>query len=237
MIETFRVVGTDCVVVFGGALALAALLRFGRAVLDALPMARARRALVARLRPLAAAMLIAVYAVISTRWVLASSDRLEHLAFAIVAGVAVAASWTVLRNALEGVYLQLTRTLQVGDRVELAGVAGRVHRLGARAIVIETVDGRLAIIPYRTAASALIRREPYDEHSAFHVFRAALPEHLSIPEIKRAIREAALLCHWSSTRRLPQVTVADDGQLEITVFPIDANHVTEIERVVRRALA
>jgi hypothetical protein len=32
---------------------------------------------------------------------------------------------------------------------------------------------------------------------------------------------------------LPQVVATEDGQLEITVFPIDANHVTDIERVVR----
>lgn len=237
MIETLLTVGIDCVVVFGGALVLIAVLRFGRAVLDALPMARARRALVDRLRPLAGAMLIAIYAVIAARWVLRSGDRGEHLAFAIVIGVAVAASWPVLRNALEGLYLRAGRSIEIGDRVDIGGIRGRVHRLGARAIVLETVDGQLAIVPYRTAAAATILREPFDEQSAFHVFRVAIPERRPIAEVKRTIREAALLCHWSSTRRLPQVSATDDGQLEITVFPVDANHAAEIERAVRGALA
>jgi hypothetical protein len=69
------------------------------------------------------------------------------------------------------------------------------------------------------------------------VFRIPIPTTRSIPELKRAVHEAALLCHWSSTRRMPQVAATDDGQLEITVFPVDANHVTEIERIVRSVVA
>jgi hypothetical protein len=101
---------------------------------------------------------------------------------------------------------------------------------------VQTTEGELAIVPYRKVASTTIRREAFDEQSGFHVFRAPLPDATPIPEVKRAIREAALLCHWSSPRRLPSVSVTDDGQLEITVFPVDPNHVTEIERVVRKAL-
>ena len=237
MIETLRIIAIDCVVVFGGVVLLAAVLQLGRALLDALPMSRARRTFVARMRPLAGATLIAMYTVIAAHWVLASADPREALAFALVLGVAAAASWNVLRNALEGVYLRVGRTFEVGERIEIAGVQGRVHRLGARALVVETVDGQLAIIPYRTVASATIRREPFDQQSAFHVFRVAIPERRSIPDLKRAVHEAALLCHWSSTRRLPQVTATDDGQLEITVFPVDGNHAPEIERVVRDALS
>jgi small-conductance mechanosensitive channel len=233
MIEALAVVGLDCLVVFGGALVLAAILRFFALALDALPLSRTRLASIRRLRPLAAAILIAIYAVIALRWVLDSLDTRAELAFTIVFGVIAAGSWGVLRNSLDGIYLRVGRSFEVGDRVEIAGVRGRVHRLGARAVVVETADGQLAISPYRTVASGTIRREPFDEQSSFHVFRVAIPANRSIPELKRALREAALLCHWSSTRRLPQVVATEDGQLEITVFPIDANHVTDIERVVR----
>jgi small-conductance mechanosensitive channel len=134
------------------------------------------------------------------------------------------------------VFLRAGTQLVIGDRVEIAGVRGRLRKLGTRALTIETNDGELAVLPYRTVISAAIRREPSDERSAFHVFRVEIPEQRSVPELKRAVREAALLCHWSSTRRSPQVTATDDGHLEITVFPVDPNHVTEIERVVRAAV-
>lgn len=237
MIDTLRIIAIDCGVVFGGALVLVALLRFGGGVLDALPMSRAGRASIGRLRPLVATTLIAVYAVVATRWVLASADSRESIAFALVAGIIATASWSAIRDAIEGVYVRMGKSLAIGDRVDIDGIRGRIQRLSARSITIESIDGELAIIPYRTVVSTTIRREPSDDHSAFHVFRIAIPETRSIPEIKRAVHEAALLCHWSSTRRPPQVNATNDGQLEITVFPVDANHVTEIERAVRRALA
>lgn len=236
MTHTLRILALDCLVVFGGAVALAAILRFGRAGLDALPLSRARRNLVTRLSPLAAAMLIAVYAVIAARWVLDSNDSRAWLAFAVVVGLVAAASWSALRDALEGVYLRAARSFAVGDRVDIDGVRGRIHRLGTRSVVVQTVDGELAIVPYRMVAATTIRRDVFDEQSGFHVFRLPIPERRTIADVKRAIREAALLCHWSSPRRLPTVTATDDGQLEITVFPVDANHLTEIERVVRRAV-
>jgi small-conductance mechanosensitive channel len=236
VIDTLLVLFRDCLVVFGGALLLAAVLRFGRIGVEALPLSRARRMLVARLSPLAAATLIAVYAVLAARWVLDSSDTREWIAFGIVLALVAATSWGALRDAVEGVYLRAARSFAVGDRVHIDGVVGRIHRLGARAVVVQTTEGELAIVPYRKVASTTIRREAFDEQSGFHVFRAPLPEAMPIPEVKRAIREAALLCHWSSPRRLPTVSVTDDGQLEITVFPVDPNHVTEIERVVREAL-
>lgn len=236
MTQIVRMVGIDCLFVLAGACVLAVLLRFGRAVLDALPMSRARRASVARLRPAAAAVLMMVYAITAVRWVLETDDRREWIAFTVVLGVGIAASWGALRNAFEGVTLRVARSFEIGDRIDIGGIQGRVHRLGVRTLVVETADGQLAIIPYRTAAATTIRREPFGEQSAFHVFRVPIPDGRPISELKRAVHEAALLCHWSSTRRLPQVTATDDGHLEITLFPVDANHVTDIERVVRRAL-
>lgn len=237
MTAMLHALGVDCLVVFGGVLALVAVLRFARVVLDALPLSRARRDLVGRLRPIAGATLVAVYIVVATRWLLASGDSHEWLAFAAVAAVLAAASWSAIRDGIEGVYLRASATISVGDRIEVAGVRGRLKRLGGRSITIETTDGELAIIPYRTVGSSTVRREPVDERSAFHVFRLPLPDTRTIAEVKRTVLEATLLCHWSSTRRPPVVTATTDGQLEITVFPVDMNHVAEVERVVRRALA
>jgi small conductance mechanosensitive channel len=241
MIEALLVVALDCLVVIAGALGLVAALRFGRAALSAIPMSRAGRALVVRLRPVAGLALIAVYLVLAARWILHTGDPREQLGVALVAGLAAAASWSSLRDALEGVYLRAGRTLAVGDRIRIDDLRGRVQRLGLRAAAIETIEGELALVPYRRVAVATVFREPGDDpttdRSAFHVFRVRVPDDRAIPEVKRAVREAALLCHWSSIARPPEVAAADDGHVEITVFPVDADHVADLERTVRRALA
>jgi moderate conductance mechanosensitive channel len=240
MIEALLVVALDCVVVIAGAIGLVVALRFGRAALAALPMSRAARALVDRLSPVAGLALIAVYVVLAARWILDTGAPREQLGFAGVVALAAAASWSSLRDALEGVYLRAGRTLGVGDRVRIGELRGRVQRLGLRRATIETIDGELALVPYRQVAVATVFRDPGDdpgaELSAFHVFRVRIPDNRAIPEVKRIVREAALLCHWSSIARPPEVAAADDGHVEITVFPVDTDHVTDLERVVRRAL-
>lgn len=237
MIGSLREVIIDCALAVAAAVALVVVLRVGRAAIDALPMSRARRARIARLRPIVGATLVVVYVVLAARWILESDDRRAWIAFAVAAGVFAAASWGALRDAIEGAYLRAGHTLAIGDRVEIGAVRGRIQRLGLRSLVIEATDGELAVIPYRTVTASTLLRTPGDEHSAFYVFRVAVPEHRTIPDAKRVVREAALLCHWSSVARQPEVVATDDGHLEVTVFPIDADHVTDIERTLRRELA
>jgi small-conductance mechanosensitive channel len=236
MIETIRLVAVDCGVAIGGAIVLALLFRLAGYALDVVPMSRARRAVVARLRPLAGGVLIAVYLVMVARWVLDTDDRRAWIALAVIAALATAASWSALRDLLDGVYLRAGRSLAVGDRVQIDGVRGRVQRLGHRSVAIETTDGELALVPYHRVAAATIRREATEGPSSFHVFRVRVADHKTMPEIKRAVREAALLCHWSSVARQPEVAATDGGDLEITVFPVDSDHAPEVERTVRRAL-
>jgi small-conductance mechanosensitive channel len=237
VIGAIQVIALDVLIVVGAGLGLALVLRFGRAALDALPMSRARRALVARLRPLVGAALVVLYVMIAARWVLRTDDPRAWIALLVVGLILVAASWGPLRDVLEGVYLRAASALAVGDRVQIGAVRGRVQRLGYRSVHVEGTDGDLAILPYRAIAAQPILRSPAADHASFHVFRAPLPEHRSIPEARRVIRETALLCHWSSIARPPQVAATDDGDLEVTIFAIDADRAPEIERLLRRALA
>lgn len=152
-------------------------------------------------------------------------------------GVAVALTWRGLHDLVEGLYFRTTGAFRVGDDIHVEEVRGRVQTLGNRGIVVETSEGKLAFLPYGRLASATVFRSAAREHTAFHVFRLTIPPSMSLSEAKQRVREAALLCHWSSFNRLPHCVVAADGQLEIMVFAIDSDRVAEIERAVRRALA
>lgn len=237
MIETLPEALLDCVLAIASGLVLVLVLRAARVVLDAIPMSRGRRALVTRIRPLAGAVLVLVYVALGARWLLERGEPQTWIAFGLALVVLAAAAWPALRDLIEGVLVRSSHTLAVGDRVQVGAVRGRVQRLGYRHVVIEATDGELAVVPYRLVATTPILRSPADERSTFHVFRIPVPAHRGIAEAKRIVREAALLCHWSSIARPPQVIATDDGELEITVFPIAPDHAAEIERVLRRALA
>jgi len=235
VIEIARLLALDCAFVLGGALALALVLRFAGAALDAVPMSRARRALVERVRPLAGLVLVLVFVVLAVRWILDSGDQRAWLALVLVAGGVVAVSWSPLRDVFEGVFLRAGRACSVGDRVQVGAIRGRVYRLTLRGIHIESGDGELAFVPYRLAAAQPMLRTT-GEDTAFHMFRVPLPANRSLAEARRVILETALLSHWSSIARHPAVAAAESGDLEITVFAIDPDRAPEIERALRRAL-
>jgi len=229
--------GLNALVVVASGLALILILRFGGAVLDALPMSRARRTFVVRFKPAVGALLVVAYLLLTARWLLRHDERLAPYVLSFMTIVVVVASWGALRDILEGVYHRAARSCSVGDRVQVGTIRGRIQRMGLRNVYLEGSEGDLAIVPYRVLSTHPILRSSEAERSTFHVFRVPVPSSVKIPDARRTIRERALLCHWSSIARPPQVVAAGPDELEITVFAIDGDRAPEIERAVREALA
>jgi small-conductance mechanosensitive channel len=240
LIDVLRLVVVDVLVVLAAALALVLVLRFGRAVLDALPMKRARRVLLERVAPLAGVAVSLLFVAMATRWVLGTDDQRAWIALGAVAAVIVALSWGALRDVFEGVYLRAGRGCAVGDRVQLGSggeaIRGRVQKLGLRGLHLEGEGGELAIVPYRALAGRALLRSPGIDHAAFRVFRIPLPPGRSLADARQAIVESALLHHWASVARQPQIVVTEDGQLEVTVFAVDPGRVIDVERALRAAV-
>jgi small-conductance mechanosensitive channel len=72
-------------------------------------------------------------------------------AFAVVAsalGVGVGFGLqNIISNFISGLIIMLERPIQVGDRIELAGVEGVVHALGARRTTVVTPDSTTILVP------------------------------------------------------------------------------------------
>ncbi len=236
MIELLRSLGTDGLVVLGAGVAVVLALRFARAVIDALPLSRARRARALRIRPIVGAITIVLYLLFVARWLLRDHPGLAPIGLALICVGLVAASWPALRDVLEGTYLRAAAVVAIGDRVQIGAVRGRIRRLGYRNILVEASDGEVAILPYRLVAAQTVLRSAELDRAAFHVFRVAIPADRSITDLKRTIRETALLNHWSSIARPPQISATPDHHVEITVFAIDPDQAPEIERAVRQAI-
>lgn len=237
MIELLQSFGTDGLIVLAAGVAVVLALRFVRALVDALPMSRARRALAVRIRPFIGAIVVILYLLFVVAWLLRDHPGMVPWALAVLGLGVAAASWPAIRDVLEGAYVRASPAFAVGDRVQIGTVRGRIRRLGYRNVYIEGTDGELAILPYRLIATQPILRSAELDRGAFHVFRVPVPAERSIPELKRQVRESALLNHWSSIARPPQISATADGHVEITVFAIDPDQAPEIERAVRKAIA
>ncbi len=54
---------------------------------------------------------------------------------------------TIVNNFISGIILIFSRTLQVGDIVEVGGVVGRIKQIAMRASVVETYDSAIIYVP------------------------------------------------------------------------------------------
>jgi small-conductance mechanosensitive channel len=65
----------------------------------------------------------------------------------VVAALVVLSGRVLLENLGAGVILQTEATFQPGDQIETSESVGRVIEVSSRAVKIETIDGRLVVIP------------------------------------------------------------------------------------------
>jgi small-conductance mechanosensitive channel len=76
------------------------------------------------------------------------------LAGAGILGVAIGfGSQKLVQDLITGIFLLLENAIQVGDQVNVAGVAGRVEGLSVRTIRLRAVDGALHIVPFSSVTS------------------------------------------------------------------------------------
>ncbi len=232
----YESIGFEVVMLLGGAALLVLLVGAIRAVVEIIPVTRARREAFRRGLPMLATGLAVLYAVVCVRVLFAARPGFAAVGTGVVLlgfGVLV---YGPMRDVISGVVLEAGRVCQVGDHVRLDELHGRIIKMGLRVLVLETSEGEEAVIPYSRVARERLLRTSGVESVSPHVFRVRAPASLSLAETKSLIRKEALLVHWSAISRVPEVSVAAEG-IEVTVYAVDGDRGPDIEAMVRRALS
>jgi len=204
--------------------------------LRVLPASRRRAELIERLWPAVAAVFVVVYLLVAANVLMGDAPGVAPFTGVIVLGVFVGLSWWVLRDTVSGVFLRAGRTFREGDYVKIGDVEGHVERLGWRAMYVVTQDGNEAIVPYSVAARASVVRTPEQEQATPHIFEIPLSDGQTVASVKDTVRRAALLSHWSSIVREPELRLDGEDKLEVTIFTLDAERGYEVEAAIRAAL-
>jgi small-conductance mechanosensitive channel len=203
---------------------------------EILPFSDDRRASLGRLRPLIGAGLALLFALFSAHALFARYPEILPIALLLVLVAFFVGSRALVRDFFAGVALRAERSFQLGDHIRIGNTRGRVTELGARAIVIATPEGDSALVPYSQAAEQPIVRTRAFDQSASRTFTLKAPEPASFSEVSRQVRRAALLHHWGSIAKPPEITSKSDGTIEVTVFALAQDHANDVERAVRKAV-
>lgn len=196
------------------------------------PISSARRATLQHALPVVELFLSAFYMVAAVQFVFASDATVSAAA---VLGVVFGALWLArqpLTDLMLGVIVRSGGNVNVGDRIALDELEGRVVRMGPRVVAVRLWSGEEALIPYSRLGRDSVVRIPAVDGAHRHAFRIDAAEGRTAEEVQRL----ALLCHWSSPAREPSVELRDDGSLEVAVFALEAGRGREVERFVRERL-
>lgn len=228
----------DLFLVLGGAL-LILVAQFGlRAGLRLVTMSRTSRERLDRFLPVFELLVWVVYLPTSLAWLMGGHPLTTLIIVCLLGAMLIFAGWFAFRDYIAGVVLRSERGWQRGDWVQSGEVEGRIRHLGLRTLQIERADGDRVLIPYgRLSREALVQGIRVSAGAAHHTFAVGLEDPAREDEVRRAIEQTALLCHWSAPRPEPEVRTNDVGQLEVTIHALTEERAATVERVVRAAVS
>jgi hypothetical protein len=108
--------------------------------------------------------------------------------------------------------------------------------MGYRVLTLETQAGEEVVIPFATVTGASVSRVPVLTGAQAHVFEVTVPAAVDMAAAVATIQKSALLCHWSSIVRNPEVRLMGQRAFQVTVYPLVTERAPEIEARVRAAI-
>jgi small conductance mechanosensitive channel len=73
------------------------------------------------------------------------------------------ATSTIIQNLVSGLLVQADRAFQIGDRIVIQGIEGKVVKISVRTTVIETKEGHWVYIPNALFMTNLVTRKNREE--------------------------------------------------------------------------
>lgn len=226
----------DLVGLLGGGLLLALILGLLGTGLRWLELPRTARSTLRRLTPAIGFVATAIYLFFCIRVLFEARGSLLLILLGLLLLVFIALAWYPIRDIVSGVFAKTSGVVEVGDHLGVGEIRGRVVRLGIRSLLVERPDGSEAVVPFSELVRGRVQRRHPVRGAHVHGFIVTVAPGIDLPTAKRAIREAGMRSHWSSPVLEPKVEQGQEG-LEVTVFPLDLDYASEIEALVRAAVA
>lgn len=228
--------GLDLVWIFAWGAGLAFLYWAVFWFVEILPLSDDRHGSIDRLRPLVGAGLALLFSLFSAHALFGRYPNVMPVALLLVLVGFFMGSRSLVRDFFAGVALRAEQSLKVGDHIRIGETKGKVTILGPRAITVATPEGDSALVPYSQATEVPIVRTRAFDQSASRTFTLSEFGSLTFAEVSRRVEKAALLHHWGSIAKSPEITARSDGNIEVTVFALAQDHADDVERAVRGAV-
>lgn len=143
---------------------------------------------------------------------------IDLTAFAVVAsalGVGVGFGLqNIISNFISGLIIMLERPIQVGDRIELGGVEGVVHGIGARRTTVVTPDNTTILVPNQRFITDNVTNYVFLQRDVRLRVPVTVAQGADVRQIERLLLEAAQGAEVQGDPQ-PQVALTSLGSTSI----------------------
>lgn len=158
--------------------------------------------------------------------------------FLLLFGFVFWAAWIGLRDYVAGAIFKTNHDLRQNDTVRIGDFSGKIVKFAANKLVLETGSGEIIYLPYGNLfGKAIIKSHPA-ETILNYTFRFEVPKGSNILEITEKVYADIINLPWSSLKKEPQVKplteTATGFEMEATVFSMEKEYFSEIEKVIKQ---
>ena len=149
-----------------------------------------------------------------------SNKRLYTLIIlAIIAIIIVSMSWFAIRDFIAGVVLKLEGAFNIGERIKVRDVEGRVKELGYFSVKLENFQGEVITMPYSSVSGVKRTLSKSGDKVKNHTFTLQLSKKYAVTETIEQAKSVILNTPWASITQKPHIKLIEENQ-EVYTFEV-----------------
>ena len=115
--------------------------------------------------------------------------------FALFIVILVIPSWSLIKDFLLGIVLQVQRKIEIGSRIEINGISGVVIKTDYFSFEVKRGNGNVDIIPYNRVRSEIISKSAANFHLEKQVIHFTFDD-IDINQLKTELNTAIINAPW-----------------------------------------
>lgn len=186
-----------------------------------------------RLLPLMEGISWLTFILWSVQYVFQSIFTYTLILLILLLAILVWIAWFAIRDFTAGIILKFQQAFEIGGRVKIQNVAGRVKKLGYLSMKIENYQGEIISIPYSNVSQEIRIQPSQEEVIRNQTFQIQVPKRTSLGDTVERLRITILNAPWVAIHKRPHIKVLEETEefysFEVIVYSLHEKYFQKIK--------
>ena len=165
---------------------------------------------------------------------LVSAEIIGYLILALI----IILSWFAIRDFIAGIILKLEGAFNIGERIKVKEVEGRVKELGYFGVKLENFQGEVITMPYSSVSGVKRTLSKSNDKVKNHTFSIELAKKYSVTKTSEQVKNVILNTPWTSITQKPHVKLVNENTetytFEIIVYSLHQRYFQKLQTHLQR---